>query len=105
MNNAYSFNSYQSDLITQLRWLLWRNGLSIIRDKSNNMILLIQCIFMGLIYGLIFFKTDINQEGVQNINSLFFLVTIYVSGIHMYYVTSVNFFFKKITFTTILILR
>ena len=50
MNNAYSFNSYQSDLITQLRWLLWRNGLSIIRDKSNNMILLIQCIFMGLIY-------------------------------------------------------
>ena len=105
MTYAYSFNSYKSGLITQLRWLLWRNGLAIIRDKSNNLILLIQCIFMGLIYGLIFYKTDINQEGVQNINSLFFLVIIYVSGIHMYFVTSVNFYFKKNFFITLVILR
>jgi hypothetical protein len=91
MTNVNYFNSYKSASKTQLRWLLWRNILAIFRDKSNNMILLIQCVFMGLIYGLIFYKTDINQEGVQNINSLFFLLIIYVSGIHMYFVTSVNF--------------
>jgi len=78
-------------MINQLRWLLWRNGLALLRDKSNNMILLIQCIFMGLMYGSIFFQTEMNQEGIQNINSLFLLVIIYISGIHMYSVTSVIF--------------
>ena len=45
--------------------------------------------FMGAMYGLVFYRTEINQEGVQNINSLFFLIIIYVSAIHMYSVTNV----------------
>ncbi len=49
---------------------------------------------MGMMYGLIFFQTQMNQEGVQNINSLFYLTEIYVCVIHMYAVVNVilNFF-------------
>jgi hypothetical protein len=84
---------YKSGIVNQLRWLLWRNGLAIIRDKSSIFILIFQSIFMSIMYGLIFFQTKMNQEGIQNINSLFYLIEIYVCVIHLYAVVNVSSFY------------
>jgi hypothetical protein len=39
---------------------------------------------MGIIYGLIYFRTEMDQEGIQNFNSLIFMSTIYLSVIYLF---------------------
>lgn len=39
---------------------------------------------MSIMYGLIYFRIEMNQEGIQNVNSLLFLSVLYVSVIHVF---------------------
>lgn len=53
---------------------------------------------MGIMYGLIFYKTELDQEGIMNINSLIFLSVIYSSVIYLFGEIKVNFVLKILIF-------
>ncbi len=39
---------------------------------------------MGFFYGLTFFRIQLNQEGIQNINGVIFLSVLYISVIYLF---------------------
>nr|UOU03361.1 ATP-binding cassette subfamily G-like 11-1 [Brachionus rubens] len=84
INFSLNFNRYKSSLFRQIKWLLWRNLLAVYRDPVSTRIVVIQSLIMGLIYGLIFYKMELNQEGIMNINSLLFLAIVYASVIYLF---------------------
>lgn len=85
-------------VFTQIRFLFWRNFLDAVRDPLNLKLTFIQSLvssplvkklslpkyqiylphltnfkLIGILYGLIFFKLDLTQEGVMNINGVLFI--------------------------------
>lgn len=82
MQQSLNLTSYQSQnnlvykagWFTQLKWLIWRSFLSMSRNPMETRILAIQTFFIALIFGLIYLKIETNQEGVQNINGVLFLL-------------------------------
>ena len=52
--------------------------------KRNNINFTIKSKIMSIMYGLIYFRIEMNQEGIQNVNSLLFLSVLYVSVIHVF---------------------
>ncbi len=48
--------------------------------------------FMGFFYGLTFFKLQLNQEGIQNINGVIFLSVLYLSVIYLFGTVKVSIF-------------
>ena len=47
---------------------------------------------MGFFYGLTFFKLQLNQEGIQNINGVIFLSVLYISVIYLFGTVKVSIF-------------
>ncbi len=92
---------------------MWRDLLALKRDRAALLILVLQTIvdyhdfiiqlefpfeltifylkIMGVMYGLMFSRIDLDQEGIQNINSLLFLSIVYVSVIHLFSEVKVRF--------------
>jgi hypothetical protein len=71
--NEKSLN-YKSNSFTQLRWLLWRAGKATLRNPLETKIMAIQSVFIAIMFGLIYLQLKINQENIQNINSVLFLI-------------------------------
>lgn len=65
---------YKTNSITQLTWLIWRNSLAWVRSPIETEILAIQTFFLALMFGLMYFHSKLNQEGVQNLNGVIFLL-------------------------------
>ena len=57
-------------------WLIWREALSRARNPRETKIALIQSIVIAVILGLIYFKLDLDQPGVQNINGVLFILCV-----------------------------
>ena len=68
--------SYKAGSFTQIYWLIWREALSRARNPRETKIALIQSIVVSLILGLIYFKLDLDQNGVQNINGVLFILCV-----------------------------
>ncbi|KAJ7318624.1 ATPase [Desmophyllum pertusum] len=67
---------YKASWCRQFRSVFWRSWLTNNRDVLILRIRLYRSIFIGILIGIIFFQTSINQDGVRNIYGvLFFLVT------------------------------
>nr|UOU03354.1 ATP-binding cassette subfamily G-like 4 [Brachionus rubens] len=77
-------SSYKAGTFTQLRWLIWRSFLSTIRNPMETKILAIQSAFIAIVFGLIYLRLDLNQEGVQNINGVLFLLITNASFSNMF---------------------
>lgn len=52
--------------------------------KINKFRLLKILKLIGIMYGLIFFKIEPNQEGIMNVNAFIFLSVIYVCVIYLF---------------------
>lgn len=62
--------------IKQFRSVFWRSWLTFNRDVVIFRVRLYQSIFVGLIAGIIYFQTKVDQAGIQNISgAIFFLIT------------------------------
>ncbi|CAF1125996.1 unnamed protein product, partial [Brachionus calyciflorus] len=54
------------------------------RNPMETRILAIQSAFIAIIFGLIYLRLDMNQEGVQNINGVLFLIITNASFSNMF---------------------
>ncbi len=59
-------HKYSSSLLSQIRWLLWRQMRVDRRDPAATKILALQSVFISVFIGLIFLQLDQNEIGVQN---------------------------------------
>jgi len=67
---------YKASWCQQFRSVFWRSWLTNNRDVVIFRIRLYQSIFVGLIAGIIYFQTKINQAGINNVSgAIFFLLT------------------------------
>jgi Na+/H+-dicarboxylate symporter len=66
--------SYKASNLTQLVWLIWRSFISSLRNPNETRIMVLQTIFIAIMFGLIFLRIELNQKGVQNINGVLFLL-------------------------------
>lgn len=66
--------TYKASGLTQFGWLLWRSALSTSRSPIETRILAIQTIFIAIMFGLIYLRSKLDQQGVQNINGVLFLL-------------------------------
>lgn len=67
---------YKVSWIKQFRSVFWRSWLTFNRDVVIFRVRLYQSIFVGLIAGIIYFQTKVDQAGIQNISgAIFFLIT------------------------------
>ncbi|XP_078376593.1 protein white-like [Oculina patagonica] len=74
--HALSRSPYKASWCRQFRSVLWRSWLTNKRDVVILRIRLFQCLFVGLITGVIYFQTSIDQDGVYNLyGACFFLCT------------------------------
>ncbi|RMX61223.1 hypothetical protein pdam_00023788 [Pocillopora damicornis] len=74
--DANSRSPYKASWCRQFRSVFWRSWLTNKRDVLIFRIRFFQSIFIGLVTGIIFFQTTIDQDGIENIyGAFFFLVT------------------------------
>jgi ABC-type multidrug transport system ATPase subunit len=64
---------YRAGFFTQLKCLMKRDVLSLSRDPFQIRAQFLQVILVALLFGAIFFKIKLDQQGVQNINGVLFL--------------------------------
>ncbi|KAL9966625.1 hypothetical protein ACROYT_G024728 [Oculina patagonica] len=75
-DDVYTRSPYKVSWCKQFRSVFWRSWLTFNRDVVIFRIRLYQSIFIGLIAGIIYFQTDINQAGITNVSgAVFFLLT------------------------------
>ena len=67
-------SKYKSNSFTQLRWLIWRSFLSSARNPMDTNIMAIQTVIIALMFGLIYLRLELDQQNIQNINSVIFLI-------------------------------
>jgi len=67
-------SSIKTNTFNQLKWLMWRDGLSSIRNPLETKILISQTVVIALMFGLIYLNLKVDQEGIQNINGVIFLL-------------------------------
>ncbi|KAK3767683.1 hypothetical protein RRG08_022717 [Elysia crispata] len=60
---------YASAWSVQLTNLFWRAWVCQFRDSTVVSIKIFQCVALGMLMGLIWFRTDVNQKGVNNFNA------------------------------------
>jgi hypothetical protein len=65
--------SFKANALVQIQWLVWRNMIDSFRDPLAIRVLFIQTLVMAIIYSLIYFRIETNQEGIQNINGVLFI--------------------------------
>lgn len=65
---------YKATVYEQFLIVLWRSWLTIIRDPASLKIRGVQTIMVAIIFGLIYLRQEINQQGVMNINGFLFIV-------------------------------
>ena len=65
---------YKANTFTQMRWLIWRSFLSSIRNPLETYVLALQAVFIAIMFGLIYLQLKVNQQNIQNINSVLFLI-------------------------------
>lgn len=85
-NNSTSKKSYKASTLTQLWWLVWRSAISATRNPMEIRLALMQNTFIGIMFGLIFLQTSLDQDGVQNINSVLILLLMNASFSNMFVV-------------------
>lgn len=66
--------SYKTNSLVQLYWLVWRSFISSARNPMETRIMIVQTIFIAVLFGLIFLRQELDQNGVQNINGVLFLL-------------------------------
>lgn len=70
-SSRYKVNSF-----SQLKWLMWRDGLASYRDQRETKISVIQTAAFAVLFGLIYLRLTLDQTGVQNINGVLFLMIV-----------------------------
>ncbi len=72
-NSIFKNNLFKASFLTQMRWLLWRNIIGIIREPFNFLFQIIQTLVMSLVFGLIYLQLKYDQKGVMDMNGYIFL--------------------------------
>lgn len=87
---------YNASLAQQFRWLLWRNFISDMRTPISTKILVIQTLFIGIFFGLIYLQLDLDETGVGNTNGLLFILMMNVGFIFLFPILNVISEFLKL---------
>nr|QUF59467.1 ATP-binding cassette transporter Abcg-like2 [Brachionus angularis] len=66
-------NKLKKSNIFQLKWLLWRNILGIIREPFTFKVQIIQTLIVALLFGLIYLRLNYDQKGVMDMNGFLYL--------------------------------
>nr|WOD55111.1 ABCG transpoter White [Hymenopus coronatus] len=64
---------YKASWCAQLRAVLWRSWLSVIKEPLLIKVRLLQTLMVSLLIGVIYYGQELNQEGVMNINGALFI--------------------------------
>ena len=75
---------YKASRLTQLKWLVWRAFLASYRNPTETKVHLIQSLLIGFLLGVIFIRLQLNQEGVQDIDGVLFLLITESSFANLY---------------------
>lgn len=65
---------YKASWWAQFKAVLWRSWISLIRDPMLIKVRFLQSLVIGLILGLVFYKQELNEKGIMNINGALFLI-------------------------------
>ncbi|GFQ95823.1 protein white [Trichonephila clavata] len=65
---------YKASWCSQFRAVLWRSWISLIRDPMLIKVRFLQSLVIGLMLGLVFYKQELNDKGIMNINGALFLI-------------------------------
>ncbi|GFY43706.1 protein white [Trichonephila inaurata madagascariensis] len=65
---------YKASWCSQFKAVLWRSWISLIRDPMLIKVRFLQSLVIGLMLGLIFYKQELNEKGIMNINGALFLI-------------------------------
>jgi len=93
-NTKNKASQYKSSFCGQMRALLWRSGISIMKEPMATRIRFFQTITAAIIFGLLYFDQPLDQKGIMNINGVIFLCVINMSFSNMFMV--VNIFCQEI---------
>ena len=75
LKNTFDSRGYEANSWNQIRWLVWRNFVSQMRNPQETRVHILQTIVVALIFGLTYMKSKLDQDGVQSLNgALFFIV-------------------------------
>lgn len=80
--------SYKTNSLIQLKWLVWRSFISSSRNPMETRIIFAQTIFIAVMFGLIFLRQELDQNGVQNINGVIFLLLMNSSASNIFSVVN-----------------
>ncbi|GAB1605630.1 hypothetical protein Ahia01_000845300, partial [Argonauta hians] len=58
----------------ELHYVLWRSWITLIRDPASIRFRTIHTIIVAILLGLIYFRQELNQQTVMNINGLLFVI-------------------------------
>ncbi|GAB0088557.1 Protein white [Sergentomyia squamirostris] len=64
---------YKAPWFTQIRAIVWRSWISVIKEPLLVKVRIIQTLMVSILVGLIFFQQKLDQTGVMNINGAIFL--------------------------------
>nr|QNH67908.1 ATP-binding cassette transporter subfamily G-like protein 9 [Brachionus rotundiformis] len=82
-------SGYKSSYIEQFKWLIWRNFITDIRTPISSKILLIQVLFIGVFFGLIYLNLKLDEKGVLNTTGLLFVTMMNVGFIFLFPILNV----------------
>ena len=94
LKSRNTVSQYKTSFLSQMRALLWRSWMSILKEPMVTRIRIFQIITSAIIFGLLYFDQGLDQKGIMNINGILFLCVVNMSFSNMNMV--VNLFCQEI---------
>ncbi|CAF0768796.1 unnamed protein product [Didymodactylos carnosus] len=97
MSDNKNASRYKTSSFTQFRWLTWRNFKNVLKNPFEIRLSIFLAIFIGLLIGILYIRLKYNQDGIQNINAVVFLVLITTSFMNLFhsYTSEFPIFYKE----------
>ncbi|CAF0727414.1 unnamed protein product [Brachionus calyciflorus] len=77
-------DGFKASIFEQFKWLLWRNFIIDLRTPITSTILLVQVLFIGVFFGLIYLDLKLDEKGVLNTIGVIFITMMNVGFIFLF---------------------
>ncbi|CAF4598002.1 unnamed protein product [Rotaria socialis] len=67
---------YKSSFLTEMCWLIWRSSIDTFKNPPEFRIRFVLSIIIGVLFGLLFQRSEYNQQAFQNISAVIFMLII-----------------------------
>lgn len=83
---------YKASWMEQFHALLWRSFISNVREPMITRIKFSQTLTVALLLGIVYWRQQLDQKGIMNINGAIFILIINLTFMNVFSVINVNIF-------------